>query len=188
MTFNRRTRTMLLSPPHTQCGVIDQTEACTAEATEEKWSSNHKHLRLLNKRDGEVIDWWEARSPWRVSLAILRSENGKTAVPMSAKRFVKPPAPAYIRLLTLEDPFTVRQSTSLVVQRAPWIWRKQSSFALAGFVKISSLADVTPPSAANIEAESNVIACRDEDDKKKKKGSGRISISWNFTECFRRRP
>ena len=37
------------------------------------------------------------------------------------------------------------------------------------FVTISSLTGVTSPSAANIEAESNVTACRDEDDKKKKK-------------------
>ena len=41
------------------------------------------------------------------------------------------------------------------------------------FVTISSLAGVTSPSVANIEAESNVTACRDEDEK----GPGRISIS-----------
>jgi hypothetical protein len=40
-------------------------------------------------------------------------------------------------------------------------------FALIGFVTISSLAGVTPPSVANIEAVSNVTACRDEDEKKK---------------------
>jgi hypothetical protein len=34
--------------------------------------------------------------------------------------------------------------------------------------KNSSIAGVTPPSVANIEADSNVTACRDEDDKKKK--------------------
>jgi hypothetical protein len=76
-------------------------------------------LRLLNERDDEVIDGREARSPWKVSLAILRSEKGKTAVPLSAKIFVKPPAPAYIHLLTLEDPFTVRQNSSSVMQTAP---------------------------------------------------------------------
>ncbi len=160
MTFNRRTRTMFLSP-HTLA------EVCTGEATEKKWCSNHWHLRLLNERDGEVIDWWEARSPWKVSLVIFRSEKGKTAVPMSAKRFVNQPVPAYIHLLTLDDPFTVRQNSSLVMQTAPWIWRNQSSFALAGFVTISSLAGVIPTSVANIEAESNVTACSDEDEKNK---------------------
>jgi hypothetical protein len=79
-------------------------------------------------------------------------------VPLSAKIFVKPPAPAYIHLLTLEDPFTVRQNSSSVMQTAPWIWGKQSSFALAGFVTISSLAGVIPPSVANVEAESHVTA------------------------------
>ncbi len=49
----------------------------------------------------------------------LGSETGKTAVPMSAKRLVKPPVPAYIHLLTLEDPFTVRQNPSAVIQREP---------------------------------------------------------------------
>jgi hypothetical protein len=33
--------------------------------------------------------------------------------------------------------------------------------------KNSSLAGVTPPSVASIEAESNVTTCRDEDDTKK---------------------
>jgi hypothetical protein len=42
---------------------------------------------------------------------------------------------------------------------------KQSSFALAGFVTISSLAGVTPPSVASIETESNVTSCRDEDER-----------------------
>ncbi len=42
--------------------------------------------------------------------------------------------------------------------------RLLNSFALAGFI---------PPSVANIEAESNFTACRDEDEK----GPGRISIS-----------
>ena len=45
--------------------------------------------------------------------------KAKTAVPLSAKIFVKPPAPAYIHLLTLEDPFTVRQNSSSVMQTAP---------------------------------------------------------------------
>ena len=66
-----------------------------------------------------------------------------------------------------------RQGKKTAVPMSAKRFGKQSSFALAGFVTISSLAGVTPPSIASIETESNVTACRDEDEK----SPGRISIS-----------
>jgi len=87
---------------------------------------------------------------------------------MSAKRFVKPPAPAYIHLLTLEDPFTVRQNLILSRTKSA-VNLMKAEFVCTCWIrqKNSSLAGVTPPSVASIEAESNVTACRDEDDTKK---------------------
>lgn len=153
MTFNRRTRTMLkrfsllthslnvqLKQRRRNDAVITSTCVCS---TKEMTKS------LSDEKQGH---------PGKCHLWSWGQEKGKTAVPLSAKIFVKPPAPAYIHLLTLEDPFTVRQNSSSVMQTAPWIWRKQSSFALAGFVTISSLAGVIPPSVANVEAESHVTA------------------------------
>ena len=91
----------------------------------------------------------------------MRSETGETAVPMSAKRFVKPPAPAYIHLLTRQNLILSRTKSAVNLMKAEFVctcWIRQ---------KNSSLAGVTPPSVASIEAESNVTTCRDEDDTKK---------------------
>lgn len=103
-----------------------------------------------------------------MSLAILRSETGETAVPMSAKRFVKPPAPAYIHLLTLEDPFTVRQSLILSHAKSA-VNLKKAEFVCACWIRHDLIACRRhPPFVASIEAESNVTACRNEDEKEKK--------------------
>ncbi len=50
----------------------------------------------------------------------------------------------------------------------------ESTGSFDGFVTISSLAGVIPPSVTNIEVESNVTTFKDEDEKRK---AGRISIS-----------
>ena len=103
-----------------------------------------------------------------MSLAILRSETGETAVPMSAKRFVKPPAPAYIHLLTLEDPFTVRQSLILSHAKSA-VNLKNTEFVCTCWIRHDLIACRRhPPFVANIEAESNVTTCRNEDEKKKR--------------------